>query len=446
MIEATQLRQAPARPAYVDRLVVLDDDPTGVQTLAGIRVLLAWADPGRIARALADRNSVHLITNTRALEPDEARRTVAAAARASLGAVSGARLVLRGDSTLRAHLLEEYLGLSDVLGRGRPPLLLVPALPSAGRVTREGVHLIDRGGRTEPLHQTEYASDGVFAYSTARLLEWAEERSDGLFPASAGRELHLDELRSGGADSVAAALVDLSRAGRPAVLAPDAETEEDLATIATGYAKAMRDGAVAVVRCAPAFAGILAGTAAPGLTRAPGTTGPLLVVCGSYVPMSTRQLATLDAAHPGLLVEVDVEVLVGSGAAAEEERAARAASATIASAGCAVLTTPRERPEGITLDAGRLVAEGMARVAGRIEPTPEVVIAKGGITSAVTLLVGFQSSEADVVGPVLPGVSHWRAATADGALDYLVVPGNVGDERLLVELVDLVRERMSSCS
>jgi hypothetical protein len=186
MIEATQLRQAPARPAYVDRLVVLDDDPTGVQTLAGIRVLLVWDDPGRIARALAGRNSVHLITNTRALEPDEARTTVAAAARASLGAVSGARLLLRGDSTLRAHLLEEYLGLCDALGRGRPPLLLVPALPSAGRVTREGVHLIERGGRAEPLHETEYAGDGVFAYSTARLLEWAEERSDGLFRASAG--------------------------------------------------------------------------------------------------------------------------------------------------------------------------------------------------------------------------------------------------------------------
>jgi uncharacterized protein YgbK (DUF1537 family) len=157
--------------------------------------------------------------------------------------------------------------------------------------------------------------------------------------------------------------------------------------------------------------------------------------------MSTRQLATLDAAYPGLLVEVDVEALAGSEADAEEDRAAQAASATIASEGCAVLATPRERPEGITLDAGRRVAEGMARAAGRIEPIPEVVIAKGGITSAVTLLVGFRSSEADVVGPVVPGVSHWRAAIDDGALDYLVVPGNVGDERLLAELVDLVRER-----
>jgi hypothetical protein len=52
-----------------------------------------------------------------------------------------------------------------------------------------------------------------------------------------------------------------------------------------------------------------------------------------------------------------------------------------------------------------------------------VVIAKGGVTSAVTLLVGFRESEADVQEPVLPGVSHWRAGDDGGAaLDYVRSP------------------------
>ncbi|HEY7604022.1 MAG TPA: four-carbon acid sugar kinase family protein [Gaiellaceae bacterium] len=430
------------RPAFVDRLVVLDDDPTGVQTLAGIRVLLAWDDPARIGRALAGRRSVHLVTNARALEPDEARRTVTEAARAALSGVDGARLALRGDSTLRAHLLEEYLGLCAALDRGRPPVLLVPALPSAGRVTREGVHLLERAGRAQPLHETEYAVDGVFAYSTARLLDWAEERSGGLFPASAGRELHLDELRAGGDAAVADALTGLARAGRPAVLVPDAETEEDLATIAAGYGRALRDGVEAVVRCAPALAGILAGTTAPGLGEIPITAGRLLVVCGSYVPMSTRQLTSLVDEHPGVLVEVDVRALAGPAAAREQQRAAGAASAAIERTGMAVLATGRERPEGTTgLAAGRRIAEGLARAAGLVEPGPDLVIAKGGITSAVTLADGFGFSEADVLGPVVPGVSHWRASRDGTALDYLVVPGNVGDERLLADLVRRVLER-----
>ena len=120
-----------------------------------------------------------------------------------------------------------------------------------------------------------------------------------------------------------AALSDLSRAGRPAVLAPDAETEEDLAAIAAGYAAALRKGAEVVVRCAPAFAGILAGTTAQSLAPMPTSVGRLLVVCGSWVPMSTRQLRALDDAYPGLIVEVDVRALAGPGPREEAARAAQ---------------------------------------------------------------------------------------------------------------------------
>jgi uncharacterized protein YgbK (DUF1537 family) len=62
------------------------------------------------------------------------------------------------------------------------------------------------------------------------------------------------------------------------------------------------------------------------------------------------------------------------------------------------------------------------------------VIAKGGITAAVTLRAGFGADEAEVIGPVVPGVSCWRAE----GLDYVVVPGNVGHDDVLGELVDLV--------
>ena len=238
---------------------------------------------------------------------------------------------------------------------------------------------------------------------------------------------------------------DLSRAGRPAVLAPDAETEEDLAAIAAGYAAALREGAEVVVRCAPAFAGILAGTTAHGLAPMPTSAGRLLVVCGSWVPMSTRQLRALDDAYPGLLVEVDVRALAGpSPTGGSAARAA--ASAAIARAGLAILATPRDRPDGTTgLDAGRRIAEGLARAAGLVEPAPDVVIAKGGITSAVTLLVGFGEQRGRRAGPGAAGRLA-LARSAGGPLDYLVVPGNVGDERLLVDARRPGARRVSPCS
>ena len=417
------------------RYVVLDDDPTGVQTLAGIRVLLAW-EPGDVAAALAGRRSVHLITNARALAPEGAWAVTESAARAALAGAPDAVVVLRGDSTLRGHLREEVEAVASVVGAGRiPPLLLVPALPSAGRVTVDGAHLIERDGRRVPLHETEYASDGPFVYRSSRLLDWAEERSAGVFHAAHGRELRLDELRARGPAAVALALAQLAAVGRPAVLAPDAVTESDLELVADGYRQAVAAGTAVLVRCAPAFAGVLAGTTAPGLVAPPGTDDGLLVVCGSYVTATTAQLRTLVDEHPGSLVEVDPLALSSASPEREVARAARAVSELISDRRFAVVSTARVRPPGTeSLAAGERIAAGIAAVARATAPRPSVVVAKGGITSFVTLRDGFGIGAAEVLGPVLPGVSRWRA----GELDYLVVPGNVGDERLLADVVALV--------
>lgn len=421
--------------------VVLDDDPTGVQTLAGVRVLLTW-DPRRVRSALRGRSSAHLITNTRALPARRVGQLVAAAARDALEAVPGAVVLLRGDSTLRGHLLEEYLGVREVVAPSEwPTLLLVPALPSAGRVTVGGVHLFERDGRRTPLHETEYARDGVFAYRSARLLEWAEERSGGLFPVHAGRELHLDVMRSRGPAAVTEALLALAASGGPAVLAPDAETLDDLEAIAAGYRAADAQGASVIVRCAPTFAGVLAGTTAPELVvPAPTTRSSVLVVCGSYVTQSTRQLSRLVDAHPGTLVEVDVVALAGGDPSRSIAESAERASRLLRRDGIAILATPRERPVGTaSLDAGERIAAGLAQVVAAVDPAPSLLVAKGGVTAAVTLRDGVGAAEADVIGPVEPGVSLWRCRWRDGdALDYIVVPGNVGDDDLLARLVAAV--------
>jgi uncharacterized protein YgbK (DUF1537 family) len=417
-----------------DRVVVLDDDPTGVQTLAGVRVLLRW-NADAVREALTGRRAVHLITNVRALPAEEALEVTREAARTALDGSPDALVILRGDSTLRGHLHQEVLALAEVVAPGRlPPLLLVPALPSAGRVTIGGVHMLERDGRRVPLHETEYASDDVFAYTDARLLAWAEERTGGLMRSEDGRELHLEELRTGGPALVSTALRELERAGRPAVLVPDVERPSDLEVVADGYRRAHEDGVTALVRCAPAFAGELSGATAQGLAPAP-RADRVLLVCGSYVPMATAQLDAVLDPYPGSLVEVDVTALGSPDPEPEIARAAGAASSLLRTGPLAVLATPRRRPPGTeTLATGARISAGLARAAGRISPRPTCVVVKGGITSCVTLRDGFGADAAEVVGPLLPGVSRWRA---DG-LDYVVVPGNVGDERLLADVVSRV--------
>ena len=128
-------------------------------------------------------------------------------------------------------------------------------------------------------------------------------------------------------------------------------------------------------------------------------------------------------------------MLASAAPSPEVERAASAASALLRAGPLAVLTTPRRRPAGTeSLEAGQRISAGLARTAGSVTPAPACVVAKGGITSCVTLRDGFGATEADVVGPLMPGVSLWRAED----LDYVVVPGNVGDENLLAEVFERV--------
>jgi uncharacterized protein YgbK (DUF1537 family) len=260
-------------------LVVLDDDPTGTQAVTGVPVLLEWDDELLRRAAEAEPPAIHLLTNARAFPPERAYAIVRGAAEAAARAYENPRFLLRGDSTLRGHLLEEYLALREAAFPDRtPPLLLVPALPAAGRVTRGGVHFL---GET-PLHETEYARDPAFGYSSARLVEWARERSRGYF--AAGREVR--------PDGVEMALLELAEAGEPAVCVPDAETIDDLASIADALRRAEAAGIDVVVRSAPTFVGVLAGNLARGHV-APPAASKLLVVCGSYVPTTTRQLEHL---------------------------------------------------------------------------------------------------------------------------------------------------------
>jgi uncharacterized protein YgbK (DUF1537 family) len=420
--------------------VVLDDDPTGTQAVAGVPVLLEWDDVLLRETAAAGPRAIHVLTNSRAYPPARAREVVAGAAAAAVAAIEGARFALRGDSTLRAHLLEEYLALRDTVFPGRtPPLLLVPALPAAGRVTIGGVHLLEGGGERTPLHETEYASDPNFAYPDARLLQWAEDRSGGYFPRKRGREVGLEALRSEGGVAVAAALVALAESGRAAVCAPDAETLADLQAIAEGLRLAEARGAEVVVRSAPTFVGVLAGNLACQRVNTPARAGGVLVVCGSWVPATTRQLAALADAHPGALVEVDVVALASEDARSEVERAAAAASERLAGGGLAVVATQRERPTDVGFDAGGRIASNLAAVAGLVRPRPGVVVAKGGITAAVTARSGLGARRATVHGPLVDGVALWTLdAPGDAKIPYVVFPGNVGDDGTLLEVVDAI--------
>jgi uncharacterized protein YgbK (DUF1537 family) len=412
------------------RVVVLDDDPTGTQAAAGARVLIDTSAPAlRSWFGAHTPQPVYVSTNTRALPPAQARDLVARVADVAASLWPGVQFVCRGDSTLRGHVLEEFQGLA---GDASPALLLVPAMPSAGRVTVGGRHFLVTADGRVPVADTEYARDPHLGYGDSDLLRWAEQRSGGFFAAKRGVVLRLADLRDGGPAAVAAATARMARDGEPAVVACDAENDGDLATIDEGVRLTWQENGQVIVRCAPPLAALLTGTAATGFCPPPAARR-LLVVVGSYVQASTLQLAELSRRYPGPVALADLDAL-GRDPAGEQHRLAGLLEQAWIQGPVAIMATPRVRTD-VGQESGLEIARGLAGVVAALPARPDAVIVRGGVTSAVMARFGLGAAQARVAGPVMPGVVLWRLDDAAGRIPLLIAAGNIGQPGDLAALV-----------
>ena len=419
-------------------VVVLDDDPTGTQAVARARVLIDTS-PGFLETWFAGHapQPVYVSTNTRALTPAAAREMVAGVAGIARAHWPDAKFICRGDSTLRGHVLAEDQGLAHETS---PVLLLAPAMPAAGRITVDGRHYLVTGDHRIPVSDTEYASDPEFGYTDSDILRWAEQRSGGVFAAARGGVVHLAELRAGGAAAVAAALARLAGQARPAAMACDAATDADLLLVAAGIRLAWEHGTPVVVRSAPPLAALLSGLAARGRCNAPSGARRLLVVVGSYVQATTRQLTELGRRYPGQIAQADLPAL-WQDRAREQQRLTVLLEQAWEKGPVAVLATPREKataPPG----TGLAIAAGLAGVVAALVARPDAVIVRGGVTSALVARDGLGAREALVTGPTGPGIALWQLDGMVDGIPLLIAAGNVGQPADLADLVDQMVGRL----
>lgn len=409
-------------------VVVLDDDPTGTQCAQDVPVLLEpRTDPEPL---LKDVSSCYVLTNSRALPAEHAVellrdiRTRVDLAAARLGA--DVEYILRGDSTLRGHVFAE----SDAFGAAESVMLFAPAFPRAGRVTLDGVHYVTVGGVRLPAHETEFAGDPVFGYSARTMVDWVREQGGrpGVAPG-------LDVVRGEGGE-----LVRLLEAAEPGtVVAPDVETDDDLARISAALSAARAGGKQIVLRCAAPLAAMRAGVHAEDLlpspiSRAPGAT---LVVCGSHTQASTQQLKELSRA-----LKVPVRIVSTGPALADPARVgafyADVLAADVNRYGVAIVASERDRrAEHDTFEHGARVMRALCAAIAPLRSTFTAMIAKGGITSADVARHGLGVRSARVRGPVLTGVPVWDLSGVNGHdITYAVVPGNVGEAKTLVRVAE----------
>jgi uncharacterized protein YgbK (DUF1537 family) len=437
------------------KLIVLDDDPTGSQTVHGCPLLLRW-DAGSLRRGLAHASPLlFVLANTRALDPQAARervREICQALKPLLQEAIGAgwferwMVVCRGDSTLRGHFPVE----ADVVVKELGPFhacLLVPAFLAGGRTTVDGVHLL----HGEPVHHSAFARDGLFGYSTSHLSAWVEQKSGGKIAAAAVQQVGLAALdaaaqSAAGLQALVERLTNLD--GQPWV-AVDAEHPQQLRALGQAVAQLSRDGRRLMAQSAASLInGLVELPAQPldarGLTRLrrrspQGRPMPGLVLVGSHVPLADQQLERLLQDSDCVAIELPVAKLarvlegpappelLGSLELAWLQQLREACSGEQTP----VLFTSRGELQCVSAAErrrlGLQLAALMARLAAAVAPGLGYVISKGGITTHTLLADGLQREQVELQGQLLPGLSLVLA----GDLPVVTFPGNLGEAQSL---------------
>jgi uncharacterized protein YgbK (DUF1537 family) len=382
-------------------VTILADDLTGA---CDTGCLFAGAGPVAVVvspiRAAADRPVIAVDTETRTL-PDAAAAAALREAVALLRARLGAGPVFKKiDSTMRGPVAAEVAAL---LAHGPPfaHALVCPAFPAQGRVVSHGRLLVD----SIPVHESPIARDPGFRGATSSLAALLA----GPRPVVS---LSLDDVRAG-REKIAHVLEQHPGA----VVAADAETDDDLASLAHAALSVPGTFAVGSAGLGQAVSRALGlGGPAVALPAGPGR----LVVVGSLHPASRAQLEALERAG---IAAVAVDAL-GRGdlapAIAALERGRPAVVASTASPG------PRDAMAG-----------HLGRSAARIlERAPADLVAVTGGDTAHALIQALRPRHVDLLGAPAAGLALGRLTLDDGrALPLLTKAGGFGGPDLFTTLL-----------
>lgn len=448
-------REIEARAAAAGPVPVVDDDPTGTQTVHSVAVLsYPWRESD-LAREMAGRETptcFFVLANTRALEAPaalERARTIGE----QLRPYAPRCVVSRSDSTLRGHFPGEVDALAAGLGWTKPLIVVAPFFFEGGRLTVDDVHYVVADGRATPAAETEFARDETFGFASSNLRDWVREK--GFDRGAVGIDLGL--LRSGSeaparvADRLCAAY---AASDRPLVVC-DALDVDDAVALALGalvaQSRLFADGTNGMLlrSAASLVAARCAVPPRPPLAdREVAASGPALCVVGSYVGKTGRQLDRLFALAPWLArVELDADKVV-RGDPKEPARVARALGVALDAGQSACVYTSRrvatDESASFLEIGGRVNAALCDVVREVVAPRPGLgLVAKGGITSNDVAVEALGVRRAMVGGQVVPGVPCWRLGPESLAPDstYVVFPGNVGSDDDLATVVAKVADK-----
>jgi len=443
--------------AFQKYVMVLDDDPTGVQTVHDIDVITSWDTDAIMQMLNEEKKLFFVLTNSRSFSAEKTEKVHREIAKNACEAAQkvGKEILFisRGDSTLRGHFPLETQTLRTALeeeGLHFDGELLCPFFREGGRFTIDSVHYVKEGDELVPAAQTEFARDKTFGYMHSYLPEYIEEKSGGKVKAEQVVTVRLDELRS---MDLKAVEKKIAEAGGYVYIAADAICETDVQLMAVVLMRLMKKGKRYLIRSAAAVPKVFGAVGdRPLLSRAEMESGPSenggLVIVGSHVKKTTDQIEYLrESKVPLEWIEFNAGLWnVPGGLEGETQRAAKLAQEAISSGKTAVVYTsrtlvaPQDASPEQKLAISVRISDAVTNIVSALQVRPRFLIAKGGITSSDIGTKALQVKRAHVLGQAQPGIPVWQtgAESRFPGLAYIIFPGNVGGVDTLRTIVEML--------
>ncbi len=429
------------------QVLVVADDLTGANATGarfartGMRV--ATVTPEHVSRVAGDYDVVVANLDSRHVPAEQAADLVTDVVEAvwPVGLV-----VKRTDTTLRGNVGAEIEATYDAVRERLPAgtrvrVLFAPAFPGSGRITEDGVQLLDG----VPLERSELANDPLCPMTTSVVSDILAAQTD-----LAVRHVPLRRITQ---EMLTAELL----AGDEPIVLCDASTEQHLTDIAEAAAAAHHAEGIVWVAVDPGPTGALLAYALR-LRGQAGSRGPLLAVAGSTTDLTRRQLATV--ARTGAVRFVDLDAVALSDPDSDHpDQVARELTDHLSSSGfpelCVlrVVTTAervRELPAHTRAELPGRVAGLVADVVNDLADTvgaqalPSGLYLTGGDLTA-SLLDELDVHAFDVGGEIVPLAVHGHLS--GGPLDGTPVVakgGLVGDDITLVECLAKLRRSVQA--
>lgn len=442
------------------KIVVLDDDPTGVQTVHDISVYTNW-EKETIRQGFEEKNNLfYILTNSRGFT---AEQTTAAHNEISAVVDEVARetgreyiFISRSDSTLRGHypLETEILKANYEKNTGKTidGEILCPFFREGGRFTIDDVHYVKYGDKLIPANETEFAKDKTFGYTAATMPEYIEEKTKGTYKAENVTCISLEDIHNMDIEKIENLLMNVQGFNKIIVNAVD---YADIKVFCVALYRAMAKGKVFMFRTAAAIVKVMGGVSdQPLLTRQQMVTKETdnggIIVVGSHTDKTTRQVEELKKLTDIEFIELNATLVRDEKAfetevnrCLEREEECIKAGKTVCCYTTRVLITADTGDKEDELRLSVKISDAVQSLVGRLKVTPAFVIAKGGITSSDVGTKALAVKKANVLGQIRPGIPVWQTGEESRfpMTPYVIFPGNVGEITTLREAVEVLLDK-----